>query len=75
MRLDPPSDRSSRRASPTDRPDEHAPGNVAPERRASELTAERHAEIRRRVLNGAYNGSGVIDEVARRLLASGDLSR
>lgn len=75
MRLDPPSDRSFERASPTDRPDERTHGNVSPERRGSALTPERHAEIRRRVLNGAYNGSGVIDEVARRLLASGDLSR
>src|SRR5919202_487343 len=40
----------------------------------AELTPERVAEIRRRVLERAYDALGVVDEVARRLLASGDLS-
>ena len=40
----------------------------------AELTPERVGEIRRRVLERAYDSLGVVDEVARRLLASGDLS-
>ena len=40
----------------------------------AELTPQRVAEIRRRVLKRAYDTLGVVDEVARRLLASGDLS-
>ena len=40
----------------------------------AELTPERVAEIRRRVLERAYDSLGVVDEVARRLLASGDLA-
>lgn len=75
MRFDPPSDRPFRRANPTDRPDERARGSDAPDGCGSALTPERHAVIRQRVLSGAYNASGVIDEVARRLLDSGDLAR
>jgi hypothetical protein len=37
------------------------------------LSAERIAEIRQRVLDGAYNSLSVVDEVARRILGSGDL--
>ena len=37
------------------------------------LTAERATEIRQRVLDGAYNSLAVVDEVARRILGSGDL--
>lgn len=75
MRLDPPFDRSSRRAKQADGLAESGGGNVHPPRRGSAMTPERHEEIRRLVLAGAYNASGVIDGVARRLLASGDLSR
>jgi len=34
---------------------------------------ERTAEIRKRVLQGAYNSMGMVDQVARRILSSGDL--
>lgn len=37
------------------------------------LAAERAEEIRRRVLDGAYNSLAVVDEVARRILGRGDL--
>ena len=37
------------------------------------LTPERTAQIRQRVLDGAYNSLGVVDEVARRIIGSGDL--
>jgi hypothetical protein len=37
------------------------------------LTAERVMQIRRRVAARAYDSPAVVDEVARRLLASGDL--
>ena len=37
------------------------------------LSAERSAQIRQRVLDGAYNSLGVVDEVARRIIQSGDL--
>ncbi len=37
------------------------------------LNPERAAQIRQRVLDGAYNSLGVVDEVARRILNSGDL--
>ena len=37
------------------------------------LTPERSAQIRQRVLDGAYNSLAVVDEVARRVLGSGDL--
>ncbi len=39
----------------------------------SSLNPERAAQIRQRVLDGAYNSLGVVDEVARRILNSGDL--
>lgn len=37
------------------------------------LSTDRAAQIRQRVLDGAYNSLAVVDEVARRILASGDL--
>lgn len=37
------------------------------------LPPERLAELRRRLLDGAYDSLDVIDEVARRILARGDL--
>lgn len=37
------------------------------------LSPERLAELRQRVLDGAYNSLEVVDEVARRILANGDL--
>lgn len=41
--------------------------------KASSLTPERTAQIRQRVLDGAYNSLAVIDQVASRILDSGDL--
>lgn len=38
-----------------------------------ELSEERIAEIRTRILEGAYNSLEVIDEVVRRILRSGDI--
>jgi negative regulator of flagellin synthesis FlgM len=46
---------------------------AAREGSASSLNPERAAQIRQRVLDGAYNSLGVVDEVARRILNSGDL--
>jgi len=37
------------------------------------LTAERVDELRRKVLEGAYDQANVVDQVAKRLLASGDV--
>lgn len=37
------------------------------------LTPERISEIRERILSGAYNSLEVVDQVARKMLASNDL--
>lgn len=37
------------------------------------IAADRLAELRRRVLGGVYDSPAVADEIARRLLQSGDL--
>lgn len=37
------------------------------------LTPERISEIRERILAGAYNSLEVVDQVARKMLASGDV--
>jgi hypothetical protein len=37
------------------------------------MTAEREAQIRQRVSNGTYNSPSFIDELARRIIRSGDL--
>lgn len=42
-------------------------------RRRDELTPDRIARIRQRILDGAYASDAVLDTVARRLLRSGDL--
>jgi negative regulator of flagellin synthesis FlgM len=39
----------------------------------SELSPERIAQLRQRVLDGAYNSLAVVDKVARRIIGSGDL--
>jgi anti-sigma28 factor (negative regulator of flagellin synthesis) len=36
------------------------------------LSAERVAELRKRVLEGAYNSANVVDQVAKRILERGD---
>ena len=40
---------------------------------ASSLSAERTAELRRKVLEGAYNSMSVVDQVAQRILSRGDV--
>lgn len=40
---------------------------------ADSLDPERTAELRRKVLDGAYNTLDVVDQVARRILQRGDL--
>ena len=40
---------------------------------ARELSQERIAQIRKRVLEGAYDSVGVVEEVARRMLERGDI--
>jgi negative regulator of flagellin synthesis FlgM len=40
----------------------------------AELTPEQIAEIRHRIVSGAYNSVEVVDAVARRILAGGELS-
>jgi hypothetical protein len=47
--------------------------NAGAEAPPAEIGAERAAEIRKRVLEGAYNSLDVVDQVARRILASGEL--
>ncbi len=37
------------------------------------LSAERVAEVRQRILSGAYNATEVVDTVARRILQRGDI--
>ena len=37
------------------------------------LTPERISEVRERILSGAYNSLEVVDQVARKMLASGDI--
>lgn len=37
------------------------------------LTPERIAEVRDRILSGAYNSLEVVDQVARKILTSGDI--
>jgi anti-sigma28 factor (negative regulator of flagellin synthesis) len=39
---------------------------------SSALSAERVAELRKRVLEGAYNSTHVVDQVAKRILERGD---
>ena len=39
----------------------------------SSLSSERIADLRRKVLEGAYNSTHAVDQVAKRILASGDL--
>jgi anti-sigma28 factor (negative regulator of flagellin synthesis) len=38
-----------------------------------ELSAERVAQIRQRIYEGAYNSVEVVEEVARRMIKSGDI--
>ena len=40
---------------------------------SNSLSAERVAELRKRVLEGAYNSTHVVDQVAKRILERGDV--
>jgi hypothetical protein len=40
---------------------------------AEGMSPERLAELRQRVLGGAYNSLAVVDQIARRMLQSGDV--
>jgi anti-sigma28 factor (negative regulator of flagellin synthesis) len=40
---------------------------------SSPMSAERVAELRKRVLEGAYNSTQVVDKVAKRILERGDV--
>ncbi|MEO8562958.1 MAG: hypothetical protein ABI601_12825 [bacterium] len=42
--------------------------------RSDGVSAERAARIRQNVLGGAYDSVAVVDEVARRILGSGDIA-
>ncbi|MDB4917305.1 MAG: hypothetical protein JWM95_4949 [Gemmatimonadetes bacterium] len=46
---------------------------AAGDRTVSGLDPERVAQIRKNILDGAYNSLDVVDTVARRILESGDL--
>lgn len=48
-------------------------GGAASGKSAASLTPERVAELRKKVLEGAYNSTHVVDAVAKRLLSSGDI--
>ena len=39
----------------------------------SELTPERISQIKERILSGAYNSLEIVDQVARSMVASGDI--
>ena len=41
--------------------------------KAGSLTPERVADLRKKVLEGAYNSTPVVDAVAKRLLSTGDV--
>ena len=40
---------------------------------AGSLSADRVAELRKKVLEGAYNSTNVVDQVAKRILERGDV--
>ena len=50
-----------------------AQGPESGESARAELTPERLAELRHRVLSGAYDSLAVVDQVARRMLQRGDV--
>ena len=45
----------------------------ATEGKGKELTPERISEIRERILSGAYNSLEIVEQVARKMLESGDI--
>ncbi len=82
MQIDPRSDRTIRRtaakaARPTNGGETFGSGGRSPDDRkgSGALSAARTEEIRRRMSAGVYDTRAVVDELARRMLASGDLNR
>jgi hypothetical protein len=61
-------DQSQRRTAPTRRP-----ATRFADKAGDELSEEQIETLRRRIADGAYNSREVAEEVARRLLESGDL--
>jgi anti-sigma28 factor (negative regulator of flagellin synthesis) len=45
----------------------------AADQNGSQLSAERIAEVRERILSGAYNSLDVVEQVARKMVESGDI--
>lgn len=50
-----------------------AQAKTATDPAAEPLSPERVEEVRQRILGGAYNSAGVVEEVARRMLERGDI--
>lgn len=50
-----------------------AQASTSTEGARAELSPERIAAVRQKILEGAYNSVGVVDEVARRMLERGDI--
>lgn len=48
-------------------------GGAASTSTTASLTPERVADLRKKVLEGAYNSTHVVDAVAKRLLSAGDV--
>ena len=48
-------------------------GSRASTKATGSLTPERVADLRKKVLEGAYNSTHVVDTVAKRLLSTGDV--
>ena len=72
-----PTGASSSRPSRTDSVEISSAGRAlagveSTEERSTSLTPERLAELRQRVLEGAYNSVDLADQVARRILDRGD---
>jgi hypothetical protein len=65
----PPRASSRRAAAPGRAPSRPVPADAV----GDELTEERIAEIRARIASGAYNSPEVAEEIARRMLESGDI--
>lgn len=78
MSIDGPSDHNARRAAGKGAPGADDPGSrgrssSAESGRSRAMTDGRVAEIRKFMRAGGYNSLKVVDVVARRMLASGDL--
>jgi len=63
----------SRRAAASERAPSRPVQRIRADAVGDELTEERIAEIRARIASGAYNSPEVAEEIARRMLESGDI--